>query len=50
MCLFGITEQTAMRNVTVAHPERTAKLPRYPEHASQQPLLRSGVRKPCGGS
>ncbi|MFI9568843.1 hypothetical protein [Streptomyces rishiriensis] len=28
MRLFGITEQTAMRYVTVAHPERTAKLPR----------------------
>ncbi|WP_234360611.1 hypothetical protein [Streptomyces europaeiscabiei] len=26
--LFGITEQTAMRYVTAAHPERTAKLPR----------------------
>ncbi|MET8214235.1 hypothetical protein ABZT51_52440, partial [Streptomyces sp. NPDC005373] len=28
MRLFGITEQTAMRYVTAAHPERTAKLPR----------------------
>jgi hypothetical protein len=28
MRLFGITEQTAMRYVGVAHPERTAKLPR----------------------
>ncbi|WP_326734034.1 hypothetical protein [Streptomyces sp. NBC_01022] len=28
MCLFGITEQTAMRYVGAAHPERTAKLPR----------------------
>ncbi|MGW3954689.1 hypothetical protein ACWEKM_28000 [Streptomyces sp. NPDC004752] len=27
MRLFGITEQTAMRYVTAAHPERTAKLP-----------------------
>ncbi|MFI5688476.1 hypothetical protein [Streptomyces sp. NPDC051636] len=26
--LFGITEQTAVRYVTAAHPERTAKLPR----------------------
>ena len=26
--LFGITEQTAMHYVGVAHPERTAKLPR----------------------
>lgn len=28
MRLFGITEQTAMRYVRAAHPERTAKLPR----------------------
>lgn len=28
MRLFGITEKTAMHYVTVAHPERTAKLPR----------------------
>ncbi|WP_457470094.1 hypothetical protein [Streptomyces sp. TE4109] len=28
MRLFGITEQTAMRYVGAAHPERTAKLPR----------------------
>ncbi|GAA1323803.1 hypothetical protein GCM10009647_058900 [Streptomyces sanglieri] len=28
MRLFGITEQTAMRYVTAAHPERTSKLPR----------------------
>lgn len=28
MRLFGITEQTAMRYVVAAHPERTAKLPR----------------------
>ncbi|MBB5938953.1 hypothetical protein [Streptomyces zagrosensis] len=28
MRLFGITEQTAMRYVTAAHLERTAKLPR----------------------
>ncbi|MFF7987834.1 hypothetical protein ACFZDK_53915 [Streptomyces sp. NPDC007901] len=28
MRLFGITEQTAMRYVTAAHPERTAKLPK----------------------
>ncbi|TGZ15256.1 hypothetical protein DV517_02290 [Streptomyces sp. S816] len=28
MRLFGITEQTAMRYVGVAHPERTAKLHR----------------------
>ncbi|CAM5521420.1 MULTISPECIES: site-specific integrase [Streptomyces] len=28
MRLFGITEQTAMRYVTAAHPERTAKLAR----------------------
>ncbi|MFH8732871.1 MULTISPECIES: hypothetical protein [unclassified Streptomyces] len=28
MRLFGITEKTAMRYVTAAHPERTAKLPR----------------------
>ncbi|MEY9988005.1 hypothetical protein ABIE67_000037 [Streptomyces sp. V4I8] len=28
MRLFGITEQTAMRYVAAAHPERTAKLPR----------------------
>ncbi|WP_344392074.1 hypothetical protein [Streptomyces vastus] len=28
MRLFGITEQTAMRYVGTAHPERTAKLPR----------------------
>ncbi|MET9511991.1 hypothetical protein ABZX62_26640 [Streptomyces flavidovirens] len=27
MRLFGITEQTAMRYVTAAHPERTAKMP-----------------------
>ncbi|WP_424863783.1 hypothetical protein [Streptomyces sp. MMS24-I29] len=26
MRLFGITEKTAMRYVTAAHPERTAKL------------------------
>ncbi|MGW0537416.1 hypothetical protein [Streptomyces sp. NPDC003032] len=30
MRLFGITEQTAMRYVTAAHSERTAKLPRKP--------------------
>jgi hypothetical protein len=28
MRLFGITEQTAMRYVGTAYPERTAKLPR----------------------
>ncbi|OEJ21334.1 hypothetical protein AR457_36480 [Streptomyces agglomeratus] len=28
MRLFGITKQTAMRYITAAHPERTAKLPR----------------------
>ncbi|MYW03544.1 hypothetical protein GT354_35775 [Streptomyces sp. SID3343] len=28
MRLFGIAEQTAMRYVTAAHPERTTKLPR----------------------
>ncbi|WP_307679595.1 hypothetical protein [Streptomyces sp. V4I2] len=28
MRLFGITEQTAMRYVGAAHPERTSKLPR----------------------
>ncbi|MFG2497432.1 hypothetical protein ACGFSB_04335 [Streptomyces sp. NPDC048441] len=28
MRLFGVTEQTAMRYITAAHPERTAKLPR----------------------
>jgi hypothetical protein len=28
MRLFGITEQTAMRYVGIAYPERTAKLPR----------------------
>ncbi|MFI8454728.1 hypothetical protein [Kitasatospora sp. NPDC085464] len=28
MRLFGITEDTAMRYVTTAHPERTTKLPR----------------------
>lgn len=28
MRLFGITERTAMRYVTAAHPERTAKQPR----------------------
>ncbi|MFD9302998.1 hypothetical protein ACFWCB_10025 [Streptomyces sp. NPDC060048] len=28
MRLFGITEQTAMRYVTAAHPDRTSKLPR----------------------
>ncbi|MEH0547925.1 hypothetical protein QA802_34115 [Streptomyces sp. B21-105] len=28
MRLFGIRAQTAMRYITVAHPERTAKLPR----------------------
>ncbi|MFI0409082.1 hypothetical protein [Actinomadura sp. 3N508] len=28
MCLFGITRLTAMRYVTAAPPERTAKLPR----------------------
>jgi hypothetical protein len=28
MRLFDITEQTAMRYVTAAHPARTAKLPR----------------------
>ncbi|MFF2518894.1 hypothetical protein [Streptomyces sp. NPDC058086] len=28
MRLFGITEQTAMRYVTAAHPERTSKLPK----------------------
>ena len=28
MRLFGITEQTAMRYVGAAHPERTAKLPK----------------------
>ncbi|MGW6868988.1 hypothetical protein [Streptomyces sp. NPDC054901] len=27
MRLFGITDQTAMRDVTAAHPERTAKSP-----------------------
>ncbi|GGM06915.1 hypothetical protein GCM10010129_58530 [Streptomyces fumigatiscleroticus] len=27
MRLFGITEQTATRDVTAAHPERTAQLP-----------------------
>ncbi|MDT7839595.1 hypothetical protein [Streptomyces justiciae] len=26
--LFGITEDTAMRYVTAAHPERTAQLPK----------------------
>ncbi|MEV6057635.1 hypothetical protein [Streptomyces sp. NPDC052107] len=30
MRLFGITEQAAMRYVTAARPERTAKLPRKP--------------------
>ncbi|MDX5564550.1 hypothetical protein PYK79_16000 [Streptomyces sp. ID05-04B] len=28
MRLFGISSQTAMRHITAAHPERTAKLPR----------------------
>ncbi|MGW3680732.1 hypothetical protein [Streptomyces prasinus] len=28
MRLFGISSQTAMRYITAAHPERTAKLPR----------------------
>ncbi|MFF7401555.1 hypothetical protein [Streptomyces murinus] len=28
MRLFGITEQTGMRYVGIAHPERTVKLPR----------------------
>ncbi|CAL2056663.1 protein of unknown function [Streptomyces murinus] len=28
MRLFGITEQTVMRYVGIAHPERTVKLPR----------------------
>jgi hypothetical protein len=28
MCLFDISSQTAMRYITAAHPERTAKLPR----------------------
>ncbi|WP_333739676.1 hypothetical protein [Streptomyces sp. IBSBF 2806] len=28
MRLFGITEQTAMRYLTAAHPERTARLPK----------------------
>jgi hypothetical protein len=28
MRLYGITEQTAMRYVGAAHPERTAKLPK----------------------
>ncbi|MER7468752.1 hypothetical protein [Streptomyces sp. NPDC097981] len=28
MRLFGIKEKTAMHYVTVAHPERTTKLPR----------------------
>ncbi|AKH86155.1 hypothetical protein AA958_32480 [Streptomyces sp. CNQ-509] len=28
MRLFGISSQTAMRYLTAAHPERTAKLPR----------------------
>jgi hypothetical protein len=27
MRLFGITEQTAMRYLAAAHPERTTKLP-----------------------
>jgi hypothetical protein len=27
MRLFGVTEQTAMRCVAAAHPERTAELP-----------------------
>jgi hypothetical protein len=30
VALFGITEQTATRYVTAAHPERTAKLPEQP--------------------
>jgi hypothetical protein len=30
MRLFGITDQTAMRYLTAAHPGRTAKLPRQP--------------------
>lgn len=28
MRLFGINARTAMRYITAAHPERTAKLPR----------------------
>ncbi|MFD9289659.1 hypothetical protein ACFWBV_15485 [Streptomyces sp. NPDC060030] len=28
MRLFGITEKTAMHYVSVAHPEKTSKLPR----------------------
>jgi hypothetical protein len=28
MRLFGISEVTAMRYITAAHPERTARLPR----------------------
>jgi hypothetical protein len=28
MRLFGISSQTAMRYITAAHPERTARLPR----------------------
>lgn len=28
MRLFGVTEQTAMRYVSAARPERTAKMPR----------------------
>ncbi|OEJ29951.1 hypothetical protein AS594_35710 [Streptomyces agglomeratus] len=28
MRLFGVTAQTAMRYVTAAHPEHTAKFPR----------------------
>jgi hypothetical protein len=29
MRLFGISDGTAMRYITAAHPERTTKTPRY---------------------